>query len=172
MYLGTTLTPEQYYLTESDRYSNPHTNGIRFILAEIARTIPLQGKVIDLGCGDGLVTKILSQIVLGPFIGLDSSEQMVSRYIRETGFPAIQKEFWQEPPQADIAIACYSLHLCPQSRLAECGSWLLYSSISKLIIITPIKRPKTIPGFKTTKELYWAVGPSNSRIYLYLCEPV
>lgn len=172
MYLGTNLTPQEYYLTKSDIYCNPHSTGIQFILTEIVRIFPnLQGRIIDLGCGDGLITKTLSKLIPNSFFGIDSSNQMVDRYKKETGYPARQQEFWQEMPQADIAIASYSLHLSPQSRLAACGAWLLNSSIKKLLIISPIKRPKTIPGFETTQELYWNVGPSESRIYLYVCEP-
>jgi hypothetical protein len=174
MYLGTNLTPKEYYQTKSDTYYNSHTWGIRLILGEIIKRYPsmMYDRIIDLGCGDGLVTKTLSGLGMkGPFIGLDSSAQMISRYKTETGYPARQQEFWQEMPQADIAIASYSLHLSPQSRLAVCGAWLLNSSIKKLLIISPIKRPKTIPGFETTQELYWNVGPDKSRIYLYVCEP-
>jgi SAM-dependent methyltransferase len=173
MYLGTALTPTEYYLAESGNYSNPHTSAIETILAEIVNLYPCvsQGSIIDVGCGDGVVTKTLTKMVKGPFFGIDSSDQMVSRYIKETGFPARRQEFWEEMPQGDIAIASYSLHLCPASRLPSCGAWLRHSAVRKLMIISPIKRPKIIHGFETINELYWPVGPGGSRIHLYVCKP-
>lgn len=164
MYLGKNLSPKEYYQIHSNEYSNPHANGIIHILNDLSSEI--DGSVIDLGCGDGLVTKTLSK-TKQEFIGIDSSLVMVNRYIKETKHIAYQKEFWEELPSAKIAIASYSLHLSPQSRLASIGTGLQCAGIEKLIIITPIKRHKSILGYNLN-ELRYKVGPNDKTIYVYL----
>lgn len=169
MYLGKELSPKEYYHHHSQEYSNPHAKGIESILIKLVPEVA--GTVIDLGCGDGLVTKVLSKIITNQFIGVDSSAEMVHRYRVETSFPAIQKEFWEEMPQANTAIASYSLHLCPISWLAACGAWLRCAGVDKVIIITPIKRPKDIPGYETIKQSSYSVGPKGNNIHVYVFRP-
>lgn len=164
MYLNTNLTPQEYYKTHSTNYYNPHSNGIKIILEDLVSEI--NNTVIDLGCGDGLVTKTLSKFVNQEFIGIDNSIPMINRYIKETGYLAYCKEFWEELPKAKIAVASYSLHLASESRLASIGTRLLIAGIEKLIIISPIKRPKSVLGYDL-KELRYNVGPNSSSIYVY-----
>jgi len=112
-YLGTPLDPVTFYQERSRAYSNPHAVGIEAVLGKLR--VHLTGKILDLGCGDGLATKLLG----GDCIGCDQSSEMVSRYHQETGCPGYVRTFWDELPLADSAIAIYSLHLCEPSRMSS-----------------------------------------------------
>ena len=136
-YLGTNLSPEEYYAKHSARYSNPHEDGIRLLLEDYAPF--LSSRVLDLGCGPGLATHVLKEQGLTDFVGVDNSPEMAERYQRETGFPAHTANFWDELPKADCAIAVHSLHLCSLSRLSMVMWRLTEAGVRTLVVISPLK---------------------------------
>jgi SAM-dependent methyltransferase len=136
-YLGTNLTPEQYYAQHSAWYSNPHKGTIEFLLEQC--TSSLHSRILDLGCGPGLATRCLSKHGLSDFVGVDNAPVMVERYRRETGFPSVQANFWDELPKAECAVATHSIHLCPVSRL-HIAMWRLYEAgVRTLLVISPLR---------------------------------
>ena len=136
-YLGTCLSPEEYYALNSERYRNPHKEGIRFLLEEQVQF--LSSRVLDLGCGPGLATQFLKERGLTDFVGVDNSPVMVERYQRETGFSAHVANFWDELPKADCAVATHSLHLCEDSRLPMVRWRLAEAGVKTLVIVSPLK---------------------------------
>ena len=70
--------------------------------------VPLEGKaVLDLGCGDGLVTKHLKEL---DFVGIDRSSEMIARYVSETNRPGYVGNFWDELPKAETAIQTKNIY--------------------------------------------------------------
>lgn len=136
-YFGTEYSPSEYYRICHAHYINEQSSAIKQILNQFE----IKGRVIDLGCGDGLVTKLLSNI---DFVGIDSSPEMISRYNNETKSKGIVGNFWDVLPKADMAIASHCLHLCPISRMHEVRYRLQEAGVSKVIVTSP---------FKTTGEL-------------------
>ncbi|MDB5100236.1 MAG: Methyltransferase [Cyanobacteria bacterium RYN_339] len=182
-YLGTNLTPAEYYRRHSSRYHNPHAEGIAEALSRLAHH--LHGTVLDWGCGDGLVTKLLAHPCRLPaaeqrpgcnrdnaiaglaFVGADNAPAMVKRYRQETGFPAEVAGFGDALPAADTAVASYALHLAtPQEatmmwwRLAEAG-------VQALVVITPFKHRPAAPAhyFEEIERVSGTWGPDGKTIY-------
>lgn len=163
-YLGTGLPPGSYYVLCGGHYQNPHIQGIHGILALNQKRIE-GNTILDLGCGDGLVTKFFSQSMKdSKFIGVDNSDVMLERY-KETGFETYKASFGDELPKADTAIACYSLHLCEESKLAQMGVWLAHSGVKKLHVISPIKRPNNILCYDLKDYFICYRGKDLSQIY-------
>lgn len=134
-YLGTEYSPQDYYRFNSKTYINSQADAIKQILDKL--TINLTGKAIDLGCGDGLVSKLLKNRF--EFIGVDSSREMIQRYINETENQGIVGNFWDPLPKAEVAIASHSLHLCQVSRLHEARWRLKESGVKVLVVTSPFK---------------------------------
>jgi SAM-dependent methyltransferase len=170
-YLSSGLPPGQYYEIHGNEYENPHSQGIVALLSLVENKI--QGKtILDLGCGDGIVTKVLSKSMKNSqFIGIDNSEVMLERY-KKTGFELYKINFGEELPQADTAIACYSLHLCEESRLAQMGIWLTHAGVKKIHIISPIKRPKEIFGYALKEHIKYFRGKDLSQIHFKTFEVI
>lgn len=140
MYLSTNLSPVEYYEKYSMEYQNNHADGIGLILDRFVKHI--ETPVIDLGCGRGLITKLLDNKV--SITGVDSSIAMIELYKLETSKVGYVGNFWDPLPIARTAIACYSLHLCPSSRYHEFIWRLREAQVNNLIVISPLK--KTIKG--------------------------
>lgn len=136
-YLGTSLSPEEYYVRNSASYRNPHEAAIRCAVEHYVKSF--SGRVLDLGCGPGLATSALSGLGLRDFVGVDSSPVMAGRYREETGFPACEANFWDELPKADCAVATHSLHLCPSSRLPAAVWRLVEAGVKTLVVVSPLK---------------------------------
>lgn len=160
MYLGTDLSPEAFYRTMTTLYCNPHAEGVGKLLHCFQPL--LQGRVLDLGCGDGLVTKFLGSSF--DCIGVDVEQAMVERYQKETKYPARQAAFWDILPLASSAVASYSLHLCPQSRRHEVWNRLVEAGVKVLVVISPFRdNPGDPPGFffREALSLSLPFGPKD-----------
>lgn len=133
---------ESYYLNHADEYENPHESIIKELLSNYLQLNSLGSSVLDLCCGNGLVTKAIADKVPN-IIGCDP--YMTEQYRQQTGRKCYEYDFLglsQEPnlPKVDTVICSFALHLCPASLLPA----ILYnlSQISdKLIAISPNKRP-------------------------------
>lgn len=162
-YLGTDLDPLDYYRNHAESYENPHEEGIRIMLERFKTD--LFGTVLDLGCGNGLVTKVLATNTNGPFVGVDVEPAMVERYRSETKSAAFIRAFWDELPPADSAVACYSLHLCPESYLHQVGARLAQAGVQRFLIISPLKRPTGLPCYRLIREETQALALDGKTIY-------
>ena len=160
-YLGTNLSPIEYYLNHSKDYVNPHYQGILEIISKFKQY--LVGRILDLGCGDGLA----SSIIKSNCIGSDNSPEMLKRYIKETGNKGFLKEFWEEQPKCNSIVACYSLHLCPISRISMVSYRLLQTETNNIVIITPFKNNPTLLSsmFEEVDQAQAFVPGKNKRIY-------
>lgn len=164
-YLGTTLSPDDYYRAHAARYSNPHAAGVAKLLAPLRRH--LRGTVLDVGCGDGLVTKLLAGSDLPAFVGTDSAEGMVARYQQETGWPAFVAGFCDPLPAADSAVASYSLHLCSHADTQRAWYRLWETGAQRVLILGPFKdKPDEPRGFFTCIEtVSGPFGPDEKTLH-------
>lgn len=163
-YLGTNLTPAEYYRRHSSRYHNPHAEGIAEALSRLSRH--LHGRVLDWGCGDGLVTKLLAGRGL-TFVGADNAPAMAKRYRKETGFPAEVAGFGDPLPPADTAVASYALHLATPQE-ATMMWWRLHEAgVQALVVITPFKERPAAPEhyFQEVERVSGTWGPEGKTIY-------
>lgn len=164
MYLGTDLSPEEFYRSMTPLYCNPHAVGVRMVLEHMS--ILLKGRVLDLGCGDGLVTKILAPQG-HRCIGVDAEQAMVDRYQQETGMPARQGFFWDPLPQAQSAVASYSLHLCPTSRHHEVWNRLVEAGVMTVVVISPFRNNPDSPTmfYKEASSVSLPFGPKQKSVH-------
>jgi trans-aconitate methyltransferase len=159
-YLGTSLSPDNYYQHCGDVYYNPHSDLIKYFIESQYSKLDQSSRILDLGCGDGLATKILLKLGISNIIGIDKSQVMVNRYEKETGCKALNIDFWDELPQASSIVATHSLHLCPPSRIFSTYWKFKEIGIKTALITSPL--PKMInkfinfPGLKS--EHYQVCG--------------
>lgn len=160
-YLGTDLSPEEYYALHSKDYTNPHEDAITELLYKM---VPLYAaaRFLDLGCGPGLATKILqTRKTHCKFTGMDSSEEMIARYEQETQSPGIVGNFWNEYPETDIILAAHCLHLCPDERLYQTMISMLQSKANYLFMTSPNKH--TVERFEFPVILYYQASSGEKQ---------
>ena len=162
-YLGTDLSPREFYRLKAGDYSNPHADGIRLVLDRHMHW--LEGVILDLGCGSGLATSVLWSL-RNPIIGVDSEPAMIERYKRETEHDGFVANFWDELPHADSAVFCYCLHLCPPSRVASVGYRLTEAGIRRVVVISPFKeKNENWLGYTRIDDSAEGLGPDGKTIY-------
>lgn len=111
---------DSYYSQNSDTYENPHST---FALDCIFNQWNKEFKsVIDLACGDGLVSKFLESHKLAEsIIGCDKF--LFERYTKETKLPCIQSSFEDIAnfktilPNVDVIVISYAIDLVPKTYL-------------------------------------------------------
>ena len=165
-YLGTHLSPVEYYRRHAAAYDNPHAGGIARALGHFA--CQLEGVVLDWGCGDGLATKLLAAAHQDwQFVGVDNAPLMVARYIQETGFSAVVAGFGEALPAADSAVASYALHLASPAEAAVMWWRLAESGVKTLVVVTPFKARPAAPAFYyvEAERVCGRWGPAGKTIY-------
>lgn len=133
---------DPYYRNHANEYENPHGGIVKGLLSNYQQLNSLGSSVLDLCCGNGLVTKAIADEV-PVVIGCDP--YMTEQYRQQTGRECYKYDFLglsQEPnlPKVDTVVCSFALHLCPASLLPA----VLYnlSQISgKLTVISPNKKP-------------------------------
>ena len=144
----------EYYKKHSEDYTNPHYYIIKDLLKECIKVVDIGESILDLCCGSGEATKILTELGDYPIDGLDP--YTLPAYKKNTGKECLMYDFKDivsgalENKKYDTIICSFAMHLCEESMLNS----LLYqlSRISKqLIIITPHKRPEIKTWWK---EIY------------------
>lgn len=165
-YLGTSLTPAEYYRRHASRYANPHAEGVAEALGRLSTH--LHGRVLDWGCGDGLITKLLTATRPDlTFVGADNASAMVGRYRRETGNPGVVAGFGDALPEADSAVASYALHLATPAEASVMWWRLAEAGVRTLVVITPFKARPEAPQhyFREAERVYGPWGPAEKTIY-------
>jgi SAM-dependent methyltransferase len=162
-YLGKDLSPKEYYKLHHGSYNNPHSPGIRYVVDKHMHH--LHGTVLDLGCGNGLASMILWSYS-NEIIGVDSEPGMIDRYQQETMHRGVVGDFWDPLPKADSAVFCYSIHLCPESRVSMVDYRLCEAGVTSIIVVSPLKaRGETWPSFQCIEESVDRVGPHHKTVY-------
>lgn len=164
-YLGTNLPPDVYYRRHARDYANPHAEGVAVALGQLSGQ--LHGRVLDWGCGDGLITKLLAERADLTFVGADAAPGMVKRYRAETGHPAEAAGFGDALPRADSAVASYALHLATPQEAAVMWWRLAEAGVKTLVVITPFKARPEAPShyFAETERISGPWGPDGKTIY-------
>ena len=153
-YLGTDLPPREYYAKHAADYHNPHAPGIAVLLARFAPH--LHGTVLDLGCGDGLATKLLADRPGLKFVGADSAPGMVARYEAETGWPGVVAGFGDPLPAADSVVSSYAMHLATPEEAAVMWWRLHETGADVVLVVTPFKERPAAPAH------YFALAEAHS----------
>jgi SAM-dependent methyltransferase len=163
-YLGTNLTPQEYYKRHSHKYHNPHAEGIAEILGRLAHH--LHGRVLDLGCGDGLATKLLGERGL-TFVGADNAPGMVKRYQKETGFPGVVAGFTDALPAADSVVSSYAMHLAAPAEVPMMWYRIWETGADTVLVITPFKERPAEPEhyFTLAETVSGPFGPDRKTLY-------
>ncbi|MEB3328038.1 MAG: class I SAM-dependent methyltransferase [Candidatus Sericytochromatia bacterium] len=164
-YLGTALEPRAYYEREASRYNNPHAPGIQALLRAVLAGV--EGTVLDLGCGDGLVTKWLAGLPGVRCVGLDRAAAMVERYRQETGCPAEVGTFDQPLPRADWIVSSYALHLATPAEEAAMWWRMWETGAQQVVVVTPLKARPAEPAhyFHLAQALAEPVGPGGKTLH-------
>lgn len=166
-YFGTDLSPDDYYKYHSNDYVNNQEREIHSILEIYLNYI--KNDVVDIGCGDGLVSKYLKNKNFN-CIGIDRSPEMIKRFEKETQFKGYVLNFWDELPQAKTAIVAHSLHLCPKSRKWEFEWRLRQAEIETLIVTSPLKRAVNSLSFNLKDSIIIKSSKDKKSVFGYLFE--
>lgn len=136
----------KYYEHEAKDYSNPHAPIIAKGLTKVIDEWNLpRNNILDLASGNGLVTKLLTELdcsnitSVDPYLG--SSDTL--RY----SFDDITNLIFNQ--QFSLTICCFALHLLESSKLPS----FLYSlreMSPQLLIISPHKRPVIKDAYNLT----------------------
>jgi trans-aconitate methyltransferase len=165
LYLGTDLTPAQYYAQHPDAYDNPHAAGIARVLVELR--LPEVDSVLDLGCGDGLVTKFLRAERAVTCVGVDRAAGMVARYEKETGCAGRVACFDEALPPAELVVSSYALHLATPVEAASMWWRMWETGAAWVAVVTPFKARPADPthyfGLKRVVQGPW--GPDGKTVY-------
>jgi 2-polyprenyl-3-methyl-5-hydroxy-6-metoxy-1,4-benzoquinol methylase len=137
--------PETFYKEFKHEYYNPHAQNIHKLFVEFILPYLSKGdKILDLACGDGLITRILQNINIRNVEGCDPFFQDI--YMKKTdcscsslSFQDISLGKFNE--QFDVVICCFAYHLIEKSFVYH--FWEAMSEITdKFIIISPTKNMK------------------------------
>lgn len=156
------LGVEQYYSSNLP-YSNPHAKEVIKLLTDNHHLYNLDN-VLDLSCGDGLVTKTLISLGYNQITGCDP--YLHDRYIAETSktclkmsFLDIVKHGLQE--RYSTIISSFALHLCEKSLLPAL-IYRLGEVTNTLIVISPSKHPI----INLPKEEMFVYTKRNKRVHM------
>lgn len=136
---------EKFYQDNAETYENPHEPIIHAHLNSCIRDKSLKnGRILDLCCGTGQVTKLLQKNGFRNIEGIDPFTNL--EYQKRTGCVAYNFDFKYIatkglPKQYDTIICSFALHLCPESLLPQV-LWQLGESCKTLIILSPNKKPE------------------------------
>lgn len=163
-YLGTQLSPAEYYRAHAADYDNPHADAVATVLDALVDR--LHGVVVDIGCGDGLASKLLGPAGFA-CVGFDRDPTMIERYRAETGFPGWLGGFGDPIPQADSAVASYALHLATPAELAVFWSNVRDAGVDTLVTISPFKHRPPAPAhfFEKTLAIAGNHGPAGKTVH-------
>lgn len=130
------------FYTSGIQYSNNHTVYIEKLIRENHQNLPLDN-VLDLACGNGLVTKALQNLGYKKIEGIDP--YFSGSYTSETGCKCLSWSFKDLVQNTlDTRYSCiicsFALHLCERSMLPAL-IWRLSELSSKLVVISPSKFP-------------------------------
>lgn len=156
---------DAYYENHSHDYENPHSLFVEHCLRHLV--LPTDSKVLDVGCGNGLVTKTLKQMGLWDISGVD--KYMAARYNQETGCKCAEVSF------EDIAIkglptdTHYDVMICSYMVDIIHGSfrnlfmWNLASQADTIVVIRPNEKELKYSYLELTSK----VKVQKSRMTVY-----
>lgn len=157
---------EKFYEENSESYSNPHAIYVKACLERL--NLPSNLKVLDVGCGDGLVTKILHHYGNRTLSGID--KHMSERYTRETGYPCrdysfeeISRGFTEWDGPYDVAVCSYMVDLIPASYMAG-FFWHLAKNSQNIVTIRPNNHELDFRWLIPEKS--FKIGKSCLKLYL------
>lgn len=130
------------FYTSNIPYVNPHTKEIQTLICENHLDFDLTS-VLDLGCGDGLVTKTLINLGYDNITGADPF--LFQRYTKETGKKCLDMSFvdvvkYGFQTKFSCIICSFALHLCEQSMLKSL-MYRLSECTNTFVVISPTKFP-------------------------------
>ncbi len=160
-----------YYENHSQEYVNPHSAFVERCLK--THRFHIGEKILDMGCGDGLVTKTLMKQGMFYFTGVD--KYMADRYRKETGFHCYELSFEDIAMTGlptdevfDTVICSYIVDIIPESYRHN-FFWNVAAQAERVIVIRPNSHLLDYP-FLNLEE---SVKVEQTRMTVYrskLCE--
>ncbi len=152
----------QGYYTSGIPYSNEHASYVEQLICENHKSLPLDN-VLDLACGDGIVTKTLQSLGYQKIEGIDPF--LHSYYTAMTGCQCLNMSFKDIIQKSctnkySCIVCSFALHLCEVSMLPAL-IWRLSELSTKLVVISPSKFP-LIGNFQVEK---FALTPDKKRVH-------
>lgn len=158
---------ENYYIKHANDYSNPHELVVHKLLGIAKERNYIEGKVLDLCCGSGEVTRGLKQYN-HEVVGVDP--YTIEAYYKRVGKRPVNLSFkdiiqGKLQEKFDSIVCSFALHLCEESMLPTL-LWKLGEISNTLIVITPHKKPNcdNISSWMLVDEII--VDRVRMRIYL------
>lgn len=145
---------EGYYLEKGDTYQNPHASRVVAHIDLLLERGYWLTNVLDLCCGNGLVTRTLEERGYCRTVGCDPF--LYRQYVWRTECPCLKYDFkdiakGKLSGKYNFIICSYGLHLCERSLLPFVFYQLARIS-AFLIVISPNKRPETIDYFSVCEQ--------------------
>ena len=158
-----TLGVDGYYRSQGGLYRNPHEAVLgRVIIEVVRRSGIIPHSALDLACGSGEVTQVLTELGVTRIDGVDPYTG--EAYRARTGSVAIPLTFEEvalgglDGKSYDLIVCSFALHLVERSwlpRLLHRLAGLTAGSEGRLLVITPHKRPEIRQewGWRMLEEL-------------------
>lgn len=155
-----------YYRRHGSEYRNPHEEEVREALRGCLGRLDLTS-VLDLGAGSGemsleLLPLAKELLACDPYTGAAYRER-VGRACEPWSFKDLAKGCLGDR-RFSLIVACYVLHLCPESLLPTL-CWELGQHSTQLLVLSPHKRPVLAPEWGWNLE--WEDYQNRVRLRLY-----
>lgn len=141
---------DEFYRNHSVEYVNPHAIYVEHCLNYC--TFQSGERILDLGCGDGLVTKVLKPRGRFHLVGVD--KYMAQRYRDETGCQCFEASFEEiathglpTDQEFESVVCSYMVDIIPESYRHN-FFWNVASQMNRLIVIRPNSQVLEYPFLK------------------------
>lgn len=163
---------DNYYKKHSNSYNNPYLKEIHSLLYKNLKNINKDDSILDLCSGNGEVTTLLVKNGYQNIIGCDP--YMNNIYEEKTNKKCYKYSFidiinYKLDIPIDIVICSFGLHLCEKNNIKMLLNALKYIGMTKLIIITPNKKPD-ISQYMKLKYIDNQLNENKKSIYMYVYE--
>lgn len=101
-------------------------------------------RVLDMGCGNGIMTKLLVKYGAGEIAAADASASAVERYVAATGRPCMTHSF-EDIAEGRFPVRRYSLVVCSFS----------------LHFLQPVYLPLFMAGLRRLTQTLLVIGPTD-----------
>jgi SAM-dependent methyltransferase len=166
---------EEYYRRFGAEYRNPHEARLGAVIrSSVERNALDLSRVLDLACGSGEATRVVTALGAGDVDGVDPFTTEAYRAATGRDAESLSFEDIAAGALADraytLTVCSFALHLADVSRLPLLA-WQLAQISDALLIVTPHKRPDVRPdwGWELVDEI--VIDRVRGRAYRRIAVP-